>query len=32
MKYSTRWLNKNVKIAAIASLAAAVIAFAGLNI
>ena len=23
MKYSTRWLNKNVKIAAIASLAAA---------
>lgn len=32
MKYSTRWINKNVKISAIASLAAAVIAFAGLNI
>ena len=32
MKFSTRWINKNVKISAIASLAAAVIAFAGLNI
>ena len=32
MKYSTRWLNKNVKISAIASLAAVAIAFAGLSI
>jgi hypothetical protein len=32
MKYSTRWINKNIEITAIASLAAAVIAFAGLNI
>jgi hypothetical protein len=32
MKHSTRWINKNIKISAIASLAAAVIAFAGLSI
>ena len=32
MKYPTRRIYKNVKITAIASLAAAVIAFAGLNI
>ena len=32
MKYSTRWLNKNVKISVITSLAAVAIAFAGLSI
>ena len=31
MKYSTRWINKNIKITAIASLAAAAITFAGVN-
>ena len=32
MKYSTRWINKNIKITAIASLAAVAKAFAGLSI